>query len=257
MIQATKSIAVFFTVFLTTTITSPLHGQETEPALPPRPLSAQVVKVIDVVIRAHGGEAQLRKIKAYMWKYEKVDPEGKTSTVELFVESPDRLRIQTADEGENGADTAIAIDGKTLWSVGDGTSFSGDVVVPLIESFRSGYTSRSPLQVLKLKDLKKAPRLLGESIVKDRAVVGLAIDTDETWFFEKKTGLLSKVESRYKGEDGKVSVYTEIYSDYIRVDGISVARHTISSNNGERGTTMKLLSFETAEKLDDELFPVR
>ena len=79
---------------------------------------------------------------------------------------------------------------------------------------------------------------------------------DVSLFFDKKTGLLLKTETRGKGPMAGDSEFTAetLYDDYRKVDGFPVAHKVTVKRDGKLFFVSENSDVKLAEKLDDSTF---
>jgi hypothetical protein len=96
--------------------------------------------------------------------------------------------------------------------------------------------------------------MAGEHTIDGHPALGLRMKLQggpqETWFFDKKSGLLLKSESRTANFEGPDSVDVTTYKNYQTFDGFPLARKQTSQQDGKLAWTKELIDFkvETPKK---------
>jgi hypothetical protein len=211
----------------------------------------------DKVLKAHGGEDKLRRLKAFTLKVKQTEANGKTSTVEHFVQLPDGYRVEVERKGEAGKTIHIlGGNGMRHWRKdADGKveelHLSG--LEPSVEYWLDRLSFFGPRAVLRLTDADHRLAPLDEIEVEGRAAVGVgltkevpALKFSAKMFFDKETGLL------VKEEQGSLEIF---FKDYKRFDGIPVAQKKTEKAEKDRWTLeSEVLEFKAVDKLDAKLF---
>ena len=65
----------------------------------------------------------------------------------------------------------------------------------------------------------------------------------QTWFFDKESGLLLKTESRTANFEGEDTVTTTTFSDYQMFHGFPLARKEKTERDGKLASTTELFDF--------------
>ena len=227
---------------------------------PPAPAddAAELKLLIDQVLKAYGGETKLKAVQAFVEKTKTAAPAGPTSTLGRYVQLPDRTRLESefALQGQR-VKCVIVYAGDRGWK-----HTEGQPTVP----HRSPFTGRKePLQYagprawLRLKDPAYTLTWLAETKVGDCSVFGIGVKSpngpEERCFFDKKTGLLLKVEQTISYPQGKQPELEETYyGGYKAVDGIPVARAITKKRDGKTTQQIAVVEFRVADKLDAQLF---
>src|SRR5262249_45112109 len=103
------------------------------------------------------------------------------------------------------------------------------------------------------KDVKLAP--LGEVKVGDQPAVGVRVSRkhrrDVSLFFEKKTNMLVKPETRAKDiKSGKEFTAETYYGGYKEIDGVPVATKVTAKGDGKDFVNGEVTEYKRHEKLD-------
>jgi outer membrane lipoprotein-sorting protein len=225
--------------------------------------AADVKAVLDKAIAAHGGADNLTKYKAVTQrikgKIHGVIGESVDVTGEIASQLPDRLRVEVAV-------SVAGMDFKTV------QVFSGDkgwvqlndkvTEVPkeqLAEAKEQMHVfGVTRLVALRDKEYKLSP--LGDAKVEGKDAVGVRVERkdrrDVSLYFDKKTGLLLKSETRAKDFMAGEKEFTveTLYDDYKKVDGLPVAHKVTIKWDGKLYVESESSDVKVAEKLDDSTF---
>ena len=106
----------------------------------------------------------------------------------------------------------------------------------------------------------KAYRLhaLGEMKVGGRPAVGVRVESrghkDVNLYFDKKTGLLAKVERRALDDAGKEVTEESFCSGYKDVGGVKLPMKVVVQHDGKKFLEMEFSEYRFLDKLDDSEF---
>jgi hypothetical protein len=224
---------------------------------------ADVRKVVDKAIKAHGGEQNLAKYKASSFKMKGKYygmGEGIDYTAQFAAQLPKQIRFQIDLEVQGMQVQLLQIvNGDKGWiKLMDNTmDMDEDTLKEAKESLYSNEVERL-VPLIRDKGFKLAP--LGESKVGDKAVVGIRVSReghrDINLFFDKASGLTLKTERVIKDPmaGGKEVTETSLYSDYKAVDGVQYAAKTLIQRDGQKYVEGETTNFKPAEKLDESMF---
>jgi hypothetical protein len=191
--------------------------------------------VIDRAVKAAGGAKALAKRKTMTWTtkgtYYGMGMEI-PFTANYALELPDKSRIEI----ENFMTRVVNGDKGWIQMMGETREVDKD---ELAEAREDLYVNRVvSLAPLRGEGFKRS--LLGDSKVGDKPVVGVKVShaghRDVKLFFDKKSNLLLKVESRVNSREqgGKEVPQESIYGDYTEVEGVQVPRKMTIKRDGER-----------------------
>jgi outer membrane lipoprotein-sorting protein len=212
-------------------------------------------------IKAHGGEENLAKYKAFTVKFKgtmdlmgmKAPIEGETS-----LQKPDKLKT-SVEIDFNGKKIPIVqvYDGKTFWvsALGKTQEIKDDKI---LNEMRESLT----VEGAGMTEFVKAPyelSSLGEVMVKGKAALGIRVSKkgqrDLSLFFDKKTHLMVKIERRAYDSMNKEEVTQEKFmSDFQDVNGTKMPRHIEVVNDGKQFMEMEISDTKVYEKLDPSMF---
>ncbi len=208
-------------------------------------------QIIDKAIRAHGGIDRLKDLSSFSSKSRTVYVDGPIWNSEITVDLPGRYRSEMKVGSEGKTRSLIVIDGDHGW-----LKFGGDVSPyppTFVDSMRK-YTIPyvGPRSILRLRDRQNNPQChfstTGECTIDGHQAVGLRMKLEggpqETWFFDKESGLLLKEESRTANFEGEDTVNATTYADYQTLDGFPMARRQTSQRDGKPAWTRHLTEFK-------------
>ncbi len=217
--------------------------------------------IVEKAIKAHGGEEKLTKFKGGTMK-----AKGKADTpageIEFSQESaymlPDKVKEVSEFEvmGKkvktvmliNGDKASIEVNGKDV-----------PLKDELKESIKEGIQRLQIARLVPLRDKKFELSLVGESKVLDKPAIGLRVSAkgmkDVNLYFDKKSGLLVKVEARTLDlMTGQEVTEERIISEYKTVDGMAVPQKVIVNRDGKKYLELSIEEAKFLEKVDDAEF---
>src|SRR5262249_34407800 len=136
-------------------------------------------QLINKVLKAHGGENALQRLKAYTLKVKETDACGHVSTITHSVQFPDHYRVEISRQGENGMEIhLLGRDGMQHWrKAADGKSealhYFG--LEPTREYWLDFLRFFGPRAVLRLKESGYRLERLDEIDVHFRPAVGIQL----------------------------------------------------------------------------------
>jgi hypothetical protein len=210
-------------------------------------------QIIEKAIRAHGGEDRLNGIVGFVLKERIIYEKGLTRIMEVVSAPPMRYRSEAKSGPEDKNTSLVVIDGDHGWlKRGDNV----EVYPPtLLDSMWKNVIPYSgPRSILRLRARQKNPRCqfstVGECTIEGHQAVGLRMKLEDgpqqTWYFDKESGLLLKTESRTANFEGEDSVITTTSSDYQTFDGFPLARKETTERDGKLASTTELIEFKVA-----------
>jgi hypothetical protein len=181
------------------------------PGMAARAQEPRPEEIIGKAIRAHGGAERLAGLSAFNLKERTVYPDDATWDAQIVVELPGRYRFErTISSGGNSSTTLIVLDGEQGWMK------THDVVTACPSAFIGSFWKYTilyggPRSVLRLRARHTNPAChfatTGEGTVEGRPAVGLRKKLeggpDDTWYFDKETGLPLNTEQRTKRSEGE------------------------------------------------------
>jgi outer membrane lipoprotein-sorting protein len=224
---------------------------------------AEMKQLLAKALKAQGGADNMAKVKAASAQmkgkfYGLGDAIDYTGT--FSHQDPDKVRTEI-EASVNGMafKTVQIINGDKGWfTVNDMVM---DMTKEMVDEAKEHlYTQQvTHLVVLSGKGYKLSP--LGESKVEGKDAVGMRVESkgrrDVNLFFDKKTGLLLKSETREKDVQGggdKEYTAETLYSDYKKVGNVLHAHKVAIKRDGKLFVTGEISELKIEDKLDAALF---
>jgi hypothetical protein len=233
-------------------------------ASPVRAADDDPKEILTRAIKAHGGEEFLMK-----------HPAARS-------QNKGKLQIPGAGEAEFTQSVAYMIPGKlretmelsiagqtikivTLMN-GDTTSITAmDKEVPITDDIKKAMKDASDMLAMSrlaplLKDKNYELSIFGETKVDDKPAIGVRVTAkskkEVTFFFDKKTNLLVKLEHRTTSPNGGGEVAEERFIQEYRKDkdGRHVPKKVLVKHDGKTFLEAESTEFEFLEKIDDAEF---
>ncbi len=216
--------------------------------------------VIEKALKAHGGTENLKKVKAVQTKTEgKLDLLGGISlTSESTIQYPDKFKevAQMEIMGQQVTVTTV-YDGKKVYINANGNSVpvSDKIEEEVKEVMRMAHVMRMVFLNEKGYELSS----LGEVQVNDQPAVGIRVSRkgsrDVSLYFDKKTGLLAKVERRaVDAMTGQEVTEERVIKEYQDKDGMKVAKKLLINRDGKKYMELEVTDVKYLDKVDDSEF---
>jgi hypothetical protein len=225
----------------------------------------RVDRLVERVLKAHGGEDTLSGIKAFTLKLRDAKPVGAAGTTEYFVQLPNQFRMENGSERDAAKDIHIilgAAAGRNWKKQADGkimeVRYLGLEAPP--EYWLDYVKFLGPRKVLRLKDRDHRLKLVDEIKVGDRPAVGIELTKTAPQFkislqmyFDKESGLLLQEQDLFRNSE-------TTFSDYKRIDGVIVPSLMREAHDVDVGRIAKvsnkqeLVEFKLESKVDTNLF---
>ncbi len=208
-------------------------------------------QIVDKAIRASGGEDRLKGLKGFTYKTRTVFEKGPTWSYEYAADVPLRYRSEITVGDAGSIRSIVVIDGDQGWlKMGADTTPYPPTFVDSMKKYTIRYLG--PRSMLRLRDRLNNPRCqistVAECTIDGHPAVGLRMKLQdgpqETWYFDKETGLLLKEESVSKRFEGEDTVYATTYSDYKMIAGFQMACKVANYQDGKLTSTRELLDFK-------------
>ena len=223
--------------------------------------------VVEKAIKARGGSDNLAKYKADVLKIKgavHVSGLDIDFTGEISFQQPDKSRavIEGTVMGTNFKSTRV-VNGDKGWidDLLGATQSMRDMSKEELAEERESQNANSIARLAVLTDKAYTLSTVGESKVGDKEAVGILFKRkgyrDVSLFFDKKTHLLLKSETRVKDpQGGGDAEFTQeaFYDDYKKVGDLQVAHKLTIKRDGKAFLESETTEFKPEEKLDDGLF---
>ena len=222
--------------------------------------AAELKTVVENVIKAHGGEAELKKLQATTQKLKgNINTQGVeiAFTAEVVTSGQDRMRMDFDGDVSGQKIHLFLIFNRTKgWlKINDDTKeMEKEQVAEHLEKGNASWIAT----LIPLRDKAYTVSLVGEDKVGTTPAVVLRVERknfrDVTLFFDKKTHLLLKAETRVK-EDGTGQEVSEetFFSDYTN-DALRRPKKLVVKHDSKPFLDMEITEFKAEEKIDDSLF---
>lgn len=217
--------------------------------------------VIEKAIKAHGGEAQLAKLRA-----DRVEAKGTVYlndmqvpfTATTLVQLPGQFKNTMRIALKNGPATVVQVlNGDKGW-----VSVNGQVREAegkeLAQMKDMMYLDRVVRLTTLLQDKGYELQAAGESKVNDRPAVGVLVKSqghkDVQLFFDKDSGLLVKTEHQVTNERQKEVRQEELYSDFRDLGGFRRPMKVVAYQDGKKTMEGELTDVKYVDRLADTEF---
>ena len=227
---------------------------------------ADAKAVVEKAVKARGGADNLAKYKADVLKIKgavHVSGLDIDFTGEISFQQPDKSRavIEGTVMGTNFKSTRV-VNGDKGWidDLLGATQSMRDMSKEELAEERESQNANSMARLAVLTDKAYTVSTVGESKVGDKEAVGILVKRkgyrDVSLFFDKKTHLLLKSETRVKDPQGGDTEFTQeaFYDDYKKVGDLQVAHKLTIKRDGKAFLESETTEFKPEEKLDDGLF---
>jgi hypothetical protein len=207
-------------------------------------------QIVDKAIQAHGGEERLNGLSGFSLKDHVVYEKGPIWNYEIDAAPPTRYRSEIKSGPEDKNSSVVVIDGDHGWSRrGDQVEVYPPTFLDFMRKNTIPYAG--PRSVLRLRARLKNPKCqfstVGECTVNGHQAIGLRMKLEggpqQTWFFDKESGLLLKMESRTATFEGDETVTVMTFEDYQKYYGFPLARRETTERDGKLASTRELTEF--------------
>ena len=223
--------------------------------------------IIEKAIKAHGGADKIEKFKGLRAKSKgklTLPVVGETEfTQEVAMMQPDKLR-ESLDLSINGKNVSIV----TLVNGSDVSIEANGMAVPITDAIKDvmkdvQYMMGVGRLVNTIKDKSYEFSALGEVKVEDKPAIGVRVSSkghkDINLFFDKKTGLLAKLEHRSKDLNTGDEFTEERYIlEYVKDDeGMQRPKRVLVKRDGKNYLEADIIESKFLESIDDAEFKVK
>jgi hypothetical protein len=222
---------------------------------------AELQKIIDKAIKAHGADKAPKNKKASTFKIKgmvHIMAMDLEFTGEYQTQEPDKIRtVQQVTVMGMDLKITTVLNGDKGWASVAGTTqeLGKDAVESAKEDFYAGKVT--DLTALKEKGFKLGA--LAEKKVGDRPAVGISVaregHKDIFLYFDKDTGMLLMSERQAKdATSGQEFKQESRYSDYKDVEGVKRPHKIEIKRDGEKFVEAEVTDYKMFDKLDDSTF---
>jgi len=222
---------------------------------PVRASDREALAVLDRAIKAHGGEAALRKAQVCVRtdSGKLLRPEEVRLTSEVTRSLPDKVRLEV--ELDKRYKVVIVLNGDKGWERrgGPATEMSRQRTEEMREeAYVWWLTTLVPLRKPAF-DVTTAP----EAKVDGEPAVAIRVRSrghpESTLYFNKRTGLLVKIERRAT-EAGVPVDKQYLFSGHKTFDGVKLHTREVLLLNDKRWTDVTIRDYKFLKKIDDDKF---
>jgi hypothetical protein len=213
--------------------------------------------IIDKAIKAHGIKKE-KKDKAVQVKSKgTIELLGGIKFTKTISIQGNKIKDEVEGEAMGQAFTQkVVYNGKEAWLTVNGEEIKLD---GLADAIKEAMYVEKVTSELFLKDKAIKLSALGEAKVNGQDAVGVKVSKkghkDVNLYFDKKTGLVAKVEYRTKDFTTKKEVTEErIITEYQTIKGKKVAKKVLVNRDGKKYITATVTEIKTFDKFDDSEF---
>jgi outer membrane lipoprotein-sorting protein len=217
--------------------------------------------IIDKAIKATGGAERLEKIKATRTKFKGTGEfQGVTATFtgEILVQPPRQMKLELTAEAQGQTVPIIyVLNGGKAWVhvLGQTMDLNGEELEDAQEGL---HVEKIQSLVPLLEDKAFTLTPLGEVKINGKDAVGVTVackgHKDVNLYFDKATGLLSKVERRTLDDSQQEVTEETFFSDYKEVDGVKVPMKLVIHHDGNKYLELEVTEYRFVDRIDDAEF---
>jgi hypothetical protein len=225
---------------------------------------ADMRALVDKAIKAAGGQAKLKKLKAVTWKAKgsvHADNRDIEITMEASMQAADQGRLDlTAEVNGNTVTIALVLNRDKGWVKHPKSDKVEAIPKELLAVFNTDFRAVRLAQMLTpLKDKACTLSSLGEVKIDDRPALGIKVvrkgHADVDIFFDKKTHLPVKCQTKVKESKGGQEVtHDYFFSDAKKTAGVLHFTKVTFKRDDKTFLEVELSDIETVDKLDDSTF---
>jgi hypothetical protein len=218
--------------------------------------------VLDKAIKAHGGEDKLTSFQAgrIKTKGKLVGVGGLEFTQDAAFQMPDKFHDElTLDVNGKQIKIVTIMNGTKVALTADGKK------VPVTDAIKEALKDATVLlrvhQLVPLKAKGFELSSLGEAKVGDKTAVGIRVsrkgERDANLFFDKETGLLTKLERQtVDAMSGQEFTEERLFLDYKKADGLAMPGRMIINRDGKLYAEIEVTEAQHLKSIDDSEFNV-
>jgi outer membrane lipoprotein-sorting protein len=217
--------------------------------------------VIDKAIKATGGAERLAKIKATRSKFKGTGEfQGVTATLtgESLVQLPGQMKLDITVEVQGQTlPVIVVVNGGKAWLhvLGETMELKGEELEDAKEELHAEQVqSLVPL----LADKAFTLTTVGEVKINGQDTVGVTVackgHKDVNLYFDKATGLLSKMERRALNDAQQEVTQETFFSDYKEIDGIKVPMKLLVHHDGKKYLDLEVTDYRFVDQIDSAEF---
>lgn len=213
-------------------------------------------------IEAHGGEKLFAKSQAMSSKSKGtiiLGGQKLSVTSDVLLQKPNKFKkVMTLEKDGNSVDITQVYDGKSFWvhAKNKTTEIKDEKILNELKEALQAEGGAS------LAAYMKAPyelSALGEVKIKDADTIGIRVSKkgarDISYYFDKKTHLIVKIENRGLDPTGqKEATQEKFIIGYQEKQGMKLAKRVVIHSDGELFMDVDVTDVQLFEKLDDSTF---
>jgi hypothetical protein len=223
---------------------------------------ADMKAVVDKAIKAAGGQAKLKKLKAMTWKGKGTFTAGKqevTFTIDASIQGAKQAKLDLhAEHNGQSFEAGLVINGDKGWFKGP----KGVEVITkeLLAFLKNDFGALRLAQMLvPLKDKGCKLSALGEVKIGDKPALGIKVTrkghADVDVYFDKKTHLPVKCTIKGKEDgNGQEKTHEFFLSEFKDAGGVKHFTKVLFKRDDKKMMEVELSDIETVDKHDAELF---
>ena len=218
--------------------------------------------IVDKAIQAHGGAEKLNSMKGFKTKVKGSVEVPVAGTIHFTQESMALISgkvkdVMDMDVNNMKINVTTVFDGTKGWIVANGQTTEMDE--KLLGTMKDTAYMMGLGKILVLKDPSYKLTALGEVKVNNRPAVGIKVASeghkDVNLYFDKETGLLSKMEHRTTDPMSGQEISEErIIVEYQDADGFKTAKKAEVLHDGKKFMEAEVLQVKFVDSIDDSEF---
>jgi hypothetical protein len=220
-----------------------------------------VQAIIAKAIKAHGGEEKIDKHKAAQIKMKGIVHimGGINYTEDAAFHLPNKIKsVQRLEINGQQVTITIGYNGKEAWMNLNGMNID-QMIDKITELLKEQAYMSEVSRLTPLKDKKFELSALGEGKVEGKPALGVRVSSkghkDVNLYFDKATGLLTKIEHRtIDPASGKELNEERVITEYKDVDGEKEVKKAVVYRDGEKYVDAEVVEIKHLDSIDDSEF---
>jgi hypothetical protein len=226
---------------------------------------ADMKVVVDKAIKAAGGEAKLKKLKAMTWKAKGTFTEGNRDiglTIDASIQGTKQAKLDlSADVNGNTVTINLVVNSDKGWVKhpklnGGVENLPKEILAFLKNDF---YALRLAQMLVALKDKDCKLSALGEVKIDDKPAVGIKVtrkgQAEVDVYFDQKTSLPVKCTIKGKEDaNGQERTHEFFFSEFKKAGGVQHFTKILFKRDDKKMIEVELSDIETVDKHDDGVF---
>jgi hypothetical protein len=223
---------------------------------------ADMKAVVDKAIKAAGGEAKLKKLKAVTWKAKGTvshDNKKANFTIDASLQGIKQAKLDISAEVDGQSrDVGLVINDDKGWEKNPNRveAIPKEILTFLKNDF---YALRLAQMLVALKDKECKMSSLGEVKVENKPALGIKVTrkghADVDLYFDKKTHLPVKCTIKGKeGKDNQEHTHDFFFSEFKKTQGVQHFTKVVFKRDDKSMIEVELSDIQAVDKLDKETF---